>query len=211
MKGLNILMSGGLVPWHPGAYGGYIANFKLAEAIAKAGHNVDYVAIAPKNLRREIDWGHILYLPPASRLVLPLLQYFKTATTLSKYDIVYTDDNLGYGYGIHRRMFRNIRLVIAIHAPELRKFPRGIISSSLEPCNFILAHSADMIFCPSEFTKKNISEAYSIPLSKIRVIYGGVDDFFLSSPIAERRTDIFSLLFVVALMVAGSRKGWTFY
>ena len=46
MDNLNILIVGGKAPWLAGAGGGDVIDFKLAEAIAKSRHNVDFLAVA---------------------------------------------------------------------------------------------------------------------------------------------------------------------
>ncbi|MCJ7811414.1 MAG: hypothetical protein MUP62_04390 [Dehalococcoidia bacterium] len=45
---MNILSIGGLVPWHPEAGGGQIIAYMTCEALALAGHEVHYLAIAPE-------------------------------------------------------------------------------------------------------------------------------------------------------------------
>lgn len=179
MDNLNILIVGGRVPWIAGVGGGYVIAFKLAEAIAKFGHNVDYLAVAPENLQKELEWGTALYLPPTNNLVLPFLKYLKTKNTIQKYDIVYCEGYNSIGFSIQRKPHHNMKLVVGIYAPKLRKFPLSI-NAPQALYAFTGAKSADLVFCLSKYSMKNVSDAYLIPSDKIRVIYGGVDDSLLS-------------------------------
>jgi glycosyltransferase involved in cell wall biosynthesis len=201
---MNILIVSGLVPWAPGVGGGYVIGFKLAEAIAKRGHNVTYVATAPENLQREIDWGKALYIPPSKNpYISPFLKFWKTKNLIDKHDIIYVQWYEGFPYGIHRRIFRKSKFVLGVYGPEFHKFPWSL-KSPLSLYEFFAAKSADLVFSLSEFSKRNISQAYLIPLSRIKVIYGGVDETFLLNRGNKKERGIFSLLFCGRL--AGRKK-----
>jgi glycosyltransferase involved in cell wall biosynthesis len=206
-KVLNILMLGSLVPWHPQVGGGYIIAYKLAEALAKAGHLVHYVAVAPKELQRQVEWGDILYISETMKLTLPFLQYFKTRKNLRRYDIVHVHAPAeGIGYGINRRLFRNTKLVIGVYAPKVHRFP--LLRSLGEFFDFLACHTSDLILCLSEYSRENISDSYFIPKSKIKVMYGGVDEsFFLTTEQYKEKSQNFSLLFCGRLNGPHEQKG----
>ncbi len=205
---LKILAIGGLVPWYPQAGGGQVTAYKLSEALARAGHQVDYIAIAPKELRREINLCNILYLAEKKNwLTWPLLQYLKTRKGLKEYDIIHIHTTgEGLTYGIHRKLFGGARLVLGVYAPRVHQFP--ILRSIEEFSDFFACHTADLILCPSEYSRNNISGSYFIHKQKIQVMYGGVDEQFLKlSKTYEKGTEKPILLFCGRLNGARQQKG----
>ena len=194
MENLNILVIGGLVPWHPHAGGGQIIAYKLAEAIAQLGHNIDYIAIAPKDFQREVKWGRFIYLEQ-EKLIPQFLRSLRDET--KNHDLIHLhlgSETTGFclGFGFRKLLNKSERLIFSIHSPVVHTFPR----SFPEACWVATCRNADTIFSVSEFAKRNISNAYHIPLSKIKVTYAGVDDsFFLEKKGYEQEDDNFSLLF----------------
>jgi phosphatidylinositol alpha-1,6-mannosyltransferase len=188
--------------------GAYVIAYKLSEALAKAGHQVDYVAIAPKELQREIGWGHIFYVSEtANGLAWPLKQYFRTRKNLGKYDIIHIHTaGEAIAYGIHRRLFRTPKLVLGIYAPKVHLFP--MLRSLGEFSDFFACHAADLIISQSEYSRQNICESYFIDKSKIRVMYGGADDSFFSiAKQYKRGGENFTLLFCGRLNGPHEQKG----
>jgi len=195
---LNILMIGGLVPGHPHAGGGQIIAYKLSEAIAQLGHNIDYIAIAPKEFQREVKWGRFIYLEQG-KLIPQFLRSLRDAT--KNYDLIHlhlgnevTGFCLGYGFRKLPGFNKNQKLIFSIYSPLVHGFPR----SFPEVCGIATCRNADAIFSLSEFAKRNISNAYHIPSSRIKVTYAGVDDsFFLEKKSYGyvQKANNFSLLF----------------
>jgi glycosyltransferase involved in cell wall biosynthesis len=193
-------MIGGLAPWHPAAGGGQIIAYKLAEAIARAGHHVDYVAIAPEQSQRKVDWGEIIYTP-GEKIPSRIMQPEKLKT----YDVVHVhtaNETVGQyaAHVIRRALSPRPRLALGIYAPQAYGFPR----SPSEAGWMTLCRAADVIFSLSEFSKHNIARAYHVSRSKITVMYGGVDkSFFL--PREEKAQKPYKLLFCGRL--AGRLQG----
>lgn len=209
---MRILSIGGLVPWHPEAGGGQIIAYKTSEALALAGHKVHYLAIAPEGYQRQVDWGEVEYAPRG----LGLLEALRLAPQLARngrmdeYDIVHVhlgNDTIGYclAYALARRMGLKPRVVLSIYAPRAYAFPRSVGEVITAFC----CHSADLIFCLSEFSKRDISRAYRILLSKIAVTYAGVDSTFTAQTSQRDRSDNepFSLLFCGRLDGPHEQKG----
>jgi glycosyltransferase involved in cell wall biosynthesis len=209
---VNILSIGGLVPWHPEAGGGQIIAYKTSEALARAGHKVAYLAIAPQGYERRVDWGEAEYaqrglgLPDALRLAPQLAR----SSQGNEYEIVHVhlaNDTIGYclAYAVARRMGLKPRLVLSIYAPRAHAFPRSLG----EVITALSCHSADLIFCLSEFSKGDVSRAYHVPTSKLAVTYAGVDSSFTAETSRRDRSDNdpFSLLFCGRLNGPHEQKG----
>lgn len=180
---MNILMVGGLVPWHPAAGGGQVIAYNLAQALARSGHRVDYVASAPKHLQRQVNWGQIVYIPEREKrwgLLSPARRSMRDSK-IGQYDIVHVHaatDTLAYfaGYAARRTRFKECRLALGIYTPQVYGFPRALD----EAYWMYLCHAADVVFTLSNFSKHNVGQAYHVPLSKITVMYGGVDNSFFT-------------------------------
>ena len=209
---MRILSIGGLAPWHPEAGGGQIIAFKLSEALALAGHEVHYLAIAPEGYERRVDWGEVEYAPRG----LGLLEALRLAPQLAKssqgneYEIVHVhlgNDTIGYclAYALARRMGLKPRLAMSIYAPRAYAFPRSLG----EVITAFSCHAADLLFYLSEFSKRDISRAYHVPTSKLAVTYAGVDSFFTANTSRRDRSedDPFSLLFCGRLNGPHEQKG----
>jgi glycosyltransferase involved in cell wall biosynthesis len=209
---VNILSIGGLVPWHPEAGGGQIIAYKTSEALARAGHHVQYLAVAPEGYERPVDWNEV----ECAQRGLGLLEALRLAPQLARssqgdeYEIVHVhlgNETVGYclAYALARRMGLKPRLVMSIYTPKVHAFPRSLG----EVITAFSCHSADLIFCLSEFSKRDISRAYRIPPSRIAVTYAGVDSSFTEhSPTRARKSaDRFSLLFCGRLNGPHEQKG----
>jgi glycosyltransferase involved in cell wall biosynthesis len=209
---MRILVIGGLVLWHPEAGGGQIIAYKVGEALSRAGHDVDYVAMAPEKYQREVDWGNLVYAPEESGLLSSILAALPSVRNrrLGEYDILHVhaaNETVGdcLAYALRRRISSKPRFVMSIYAPRVHAFPR----SPGEVITAISCHSADLILSLSHFSKRDICRAYRIPSSKIAVSYAGVDSsFFNQSPTRFRKKDTpFSLLFCGRLNGAREQKG----
>jgi len=209
---LRILSIGGLVPWHPQAGGGQIIAYKTSEALVRAGHQVHYLAISPASYERQVDWGEVEYTPSG----LGLLEAVRLAPRLARsgstneYDVIHVHlggETVGYclAYALARRMGLKARLVLSMYAPRAYAFPRSVG----EVITAVSCHSADLVLCLSEFSKRDISRAYRVPLSKIGVTYAGVDSSFSpdTSPHQRRDDQPFSLLFCGRLNGPHEQKG----
>lgn len=212
MLNLQTLMVGGLVPWHPQAGGGQIIAYKTSEALARAGHMVHYLAVAPEGYERRVDWGEVEY----AQRGLGLLEALRLAPQLARsshgneYDIVHVHvggETIGYclSYALAKRMGLKPRLVMSIYAPRAYAFPRSLG----EVITMLSCRSADLVFSLSEFSKRDISRAYGIPPAKIAVTYAGVDSAFTTNPSQRARNhdDPFSLLFCGRLNGPHEQKG----
>jgi glycosyltransferase involved in cell wall biosynthesis len=187
-------MIGDVTPWHPMAGGAAVTPFSLAKALATAGHRVDYVALAPQNLQREVEWGEITYIASTNRYITPFLQYLKTRRRLSDYDVAHGHGIEGLGFAIHRRVLGDIRFVNGLYAGTVNRFPWNIRSPFDAYCYFSCKW-ADMVITASGDTKGRICDAYDIAASRIRVMYAGVDESFFASGTPQKPSDRFSLLF----------------
>lgn len=205
-------MVGGLVPWHAEAGGGQIIAYKISETLARAGHDIHYVAIAPEGYQREVDWGEVTFAPKGPGLLASIPHAIRLARggRVDEYDIVHVhsqNETIAdcLAYGLSRRIGLKPRFVMSIYAPKAYAFPR----SPGEVITAISCHSADLIFSLSEFSKKDISRAYRVAASKIAVTYAGVDSPFLArSPTPARKSDDrFSLLFCGRLNGPHEQKG----
>ncbi|MCJ7811413.1 MAG: glycosyltransferase family 4 protein, partial [Dehalococcoidia bacterium] len=183
---LDILILGGLVPWHPPGGGSQVVPFELADALAKAGHHVDYVAVAPGSTGREMKHAHPLYISmepgsPAfpNGLLFPLYQYLKTRRMLREYDVIHCDAHNAAFYALHKTMLGSDQtLAVTIYTSGI---PRHFWQrrSFFEPYLFLALKLADLVVCPSDYSRANVSVAYGIPLSKTRPLHGGVPSSFL--------------------------------
>lgn len=205
---MRVLMIGGLVPWHPEAGGGQVIAFELAQAIARAGHQVDYVARAPRPLQRQVDWGKIAYIPEGVRLSRSASQVLQSLcdSNAKAYDIVHvhaSNDTLAQylGYAIRRVTFSALTLALGIYTPQAYRLPRSPHEIGWMCTSFV----ADRVFLLSNFSRRNITQAYHIPLSKTSVMYGGVAPSFFVPPREARETGTKKLLFCGRL--AGHLEG----
>lgn len=168
--------------------------FSLASALAAAGHEVDYVALAPQSLQREVGWGGITYVESSNRYISPFLQYLSTRRELAGYDIVHAHGIEGLGFAIHRRVFRDIKFVNGLYAGTVNRFPWNMRSVFDAYC-FFACKWADMVTTNSEHAKSRIHNAYDIASSTIRVMYIGASGSFLATDAPQRSANHFSLLF----------------
>lgn len=189
-------MFGGLVPWHPAAGGGQVIAYKLAQAISRTRHKLDYVVSAPRQLQRQVDWGNLIYVPKNARNKFLLSRILNSGgkSNCTTYDIIHVhadDDTLGYFLELVVRRLRTsgFRLALGIYTPQLYKFPRSINEIGWM-CS---SRAADRILALSYFSKRNISQAYKVPLSKVAVMYGGIDESFFM--LREKKRKHFKLLF----------------
>jgi glycosyltransferase involved in cell wall biosynthesis len=162
--------------------------------MATAGHTVDYVALAPEGLQRQVDWGHITYVASSNRYVTPFLQYLKTRRRVQRYDIVHAHGIEGLGFAIHNRAFQNIRLVNGFYPATIHRFPWNM-RSPFDPYCYFSCKWADMIITNSHDNCTRISSAYGVPRSRIRLVWSAVDDSFLISDIPQKPSTRFSLLY----------------
>jgi glycosyltransferase involved in cell wall biosynthesis len=201
-----------LVPWHPDAGGGQIIAYKTCEALALVGHQVHYLALAPEEYQRRVDWGEVEYAPRG----LGLLEALRLAPQLARsshgdeYEIVHAhlgNDTIGHclAYALARRMGLKPRLAMSIYAPRAYALPRSLGEVITAFC----CHSADLIFCLSEFSKRDISRAYHVPTSKLAVAHAGVDSSFTVNTSRRNRShdDPFSLLLCGRLNGPHQQKG----
>jgi glycosyltransferase involved in cell wall biosynthesis len=211
-EAMKILSIGGLVPWHPEAGGGQIIAYKTSEALARAGHDVHYVAIAPEDYQREVGWGQVTFTPKKPSLPASIPWIFQLARSgrLDDCDIVHVhagNETVGYclAYALAKRMGLKPRLAMSIYAPRAHAFPRSLG----EVITAFACHSADLTFCLSEFSKRDISRAYHVPTSKLGVTYAGVDSAFTANTSRRDRPDNvpFSLLFCGRLNGPHGQKG----
>jgi len=180
--------------------------YKLSEAIAGLGHNVDYIAIAPEEYQKEIGWANFIYLEQAI-FTRQLFQSLKTGT--KDYDVIHlhqANETTGYclGLGIKKIFDKSRRLVFSIYAPEVHGTPR----SFNELCSMATCRTADVVLSLSEFSKRNISNAFHVPTSKIKVTHAGVDEkFFTATRKRKEVKENFKLLFVGRLNGPREQKG----
>lgn len=209
---LRVLMLGGLVPWHPKAGGGHIIAYEISEALARAGHLIHYVAIAPEEYQRAVDWGDITYVTSGPSLLASIPWALQSVRRghLDAYDIVHVhcgNETVNYclAYAITRRITRKPRFTISIYAPRAYAFPRSVGEVITAFC----CHSADLIFCLSEFSKRDISRAYRVPTSRVVVTYAGVDSAFTANTSRRDRNedDPYTLLFCGRLNGPHEQKG----
>jgi glycosyltransferase involved in cell wall biosynthesis len=202
MQKLIILTIGGLPPWHPGAGGGQKYAYKLTKAIMKLGHTTDYIVVNHKEITSDLNEDFLLFKSGA------FLSQILDTMSYKKYDVVHIHEaaeNQGYclGYCIKKMFKKNVRLIVQVHSPQVHKIPR----SAGEFFSILACKSADLLFCGSNFSKKNISTSYKIPESKIKVIYAGVDELFLNAERNAKESDVNTILFVGRLGGSHGLKG----
>lgn len=200
---LNILMIGGVVPWHPRAGGGQKYAYRLAKSIIRLGHNVDYVSIIPE--------GYDAKSREFIRLKAGTIhsQVFRSlGKVLKNYDIVHlhiASELLGccIGYSLRKLLKGDFKFIVQIHSAAVHRVPRSHCELfSIFSCKF-----ADLIISVSKFSQQNISKSYGIPKSKIRVAYAGVEEPFLKAEIKNRVEAVPTLLFVGRLGGPREQKG----
>ena len=205
-------MVGGLVPWHPDAGGGQIIAYKTSEALARAGHRVHYLAVAPEGYERQVDWGDAEFTSTAPGLTeaVPLARRLARSGSTNDYDVVHVHqagETVGYclAYALARRMGLQAKLVLSIYAPRTYAFPRSIG----EVITALSCHGADLVLSLSEFSKHDIGRAYRVPRSRIAVTYAGVDSSFTTQPSQQKRSedDPFTILFCGRLNGPHEQKG----
>jgi glycosyltransferase involved in cell wall biosynthesis len=198
---LKILIVGDVVPWCGAVGGTRIVPFQLAQALAEAGHHVDYLAVAPGDSHRNIEPVHALYesLQPGSfvypnTLVYPLYQYLKRSRALKGYEIVHCEAHLAAFYALHKAALGRPKLAVAEYTPAI---PTHFWErrSFFEPYRLLAFKLADLVICPCDYSRANVSQAYGVPLSRTRALHGGVHSSFLSTTPSRKREDKFILLF----------------
>jgi len=174
---MRILVVGGLVPWHPRAGGGELVAYKLAEALARAGHVVSYLSTSAEGS----SLGQILpgftHIAQRAGECWPsaFLQSLK-GDHLASYDIIHVhaaSGTLAYYLGcvVRRYVKRDVKLALTIHSPKVHAFPR-----SLDEVGWMLGcRAADVILAVSEFSSRDIARCYRVNRAKIEVVYNGVD------------------------------------
>jgi glycosyltransferase involved in cell wall biosynthesis len=208
---LNILMIGGAIPWYPPVGGSAIVPLQLAEALGKAGHHVDYLVVTLDNSQMQTEHLHPIYISLRSDsftyrngLFFPLYQYLKVARRLKQYDIVYCEVHRAAFYALHRATFGSPpRVMTAAYTGGIPRF-FWQRRSFLEPYSFLALRLSDLVICPSDYSRDNVSQAYGIPLSKTRAFHGGVPDHFLEQTQKQEQEGRFTLVFCGRLN--GSRE-----
>lgn len=209
---MRILSIGGLVPWHSDAGGGQIIAYKTSEALARAGHEVRYLAVAPEGYERQVDWGDVKFTPTVPGLLeaVRLAPRLARSGSANEYGVIHVHlggETVGYclAYALARRMGLQAKLVLSIYAPRTYALPRSLG----EVITALSCHGADLVLSLSEFSKRDIARAYRVPHSKIAVTYAGVDSSFSanSSPQERSDDDPFSLLFCGRLNGPHEQKG----
>jgi glycosyltransferase involved in cell wall biosynthesis len=205
-------MLGGLVPWHPQAGGGQVIAYKVGEALSEAGHHVDYVAIAPPEIRRTVSWGSLIYSSeqPQTLWSVPSMVRMLRRGDLGTYDLVHLhagNDTSAecLAYTLSRLVTPRPRLVLSIYYPKVHALPRSLG----ELVTLFCARRADLVCCLSEFSREDISQAYRIAPSKLLVTYAGVDTSFRPADRPSERADPAhpSLLFCGRLDGPREQKG----
>ncbi len=200
---LNILMIGGAIPWYPPVGGSAVVPLHLGEALGRAGHHVDYLVVTLDGSKMDSKHVHPLYtsLPRDSRtygnkLLLPLHQYLKVFRTLKGYDIVHCEVEGVAFHALHRALLGSPpRIVAAVYTGGIPRF-FWQRRSVFEAYNFLGIKLADLVICPSDYSRQNVSQAYGIPLSKTRAFLGGVPSHFLEqTPRHKRKDGSFTLVF----------------
>jgi glycosyltransferase involved in cell wall biosynthesis len=199
---IKIMIVGGMIPWHPPVGGSTIVPHQLAEALAKAGHQVEYVVFGFDDSRLDMEYAYPLYVRlPAGRvacrnaLVLPLCQYLKTRSRLREYDIVFCEAQGAAFHALHKAVLGGRpRLAAAIYNSGIPRF-WWQRRSFFEPYLYTALKLADLVVCPSDYSRANVSQAYSLDLSKTRALHGGVHESFLAQTPRAPGSGKFSLLF----------------
>jgi glycosyltransferase involved in cell wall biosynthesis len=173
---------------------------------------VHYLATGPKEYRRPLDWGQVEYVPRSVGMpqALRMARQLATASHGDEYDIVHVhlaNETVGYAlaYALARRMGLKVRLALSIYAPRAYALPRSLG----ELVTVFSCRTADLLFCLSEFSKRDIARAYHVPLSRLFVTYPGVDSRFAPKTWSRDRAGSvpFSLLFCGRLNGPHEQKG----
>ncbi len=192
-------MVGGLVPWHPEAGGGQLVAYKLSEALASAGHSVDY-------LRMSSDTGQEGESPPGFTDIAQMagrwwpsafLQALK-GDHLEGHHIIHVHAGSGtlayyLGCAVRRYVKRDVKLALTIHSPKVHAFPR-----SVDEVGWMLGcGAADVVLAVSEFSSRDIARCYGVNRAKIEVVYNGLNtELFLPLRTQEpSRRDVLTLIF----------------
>jgi glycosyltransferase involved in cell wall biosynthesis len=196
----RILMIGGYLPGDPRTGGGQLIGCRLAQALARQGHQVEYSALPAS------DGSHGV-LPHGVRfrsgdLLQEILEPLRDKE--GDYGLVHIHEGdetwaASLGYGLFRKKGR---LVVGFYAPEAHRIPRSLP----EVARRFLVRRADLVFALSQYSRKNIATAYGVSPSKIEVMYGGADPAFFSSG-APPAGPVPTLLFVGRLDGPGRQKG----
>jgi glycosyltransferase involved in cell wall biosynthesis len=196
----RVLMIGGYLPDDFRTGGGQLIGCKIAQALARQGHQIEYRALPTSK-------GTQGYLPHAAHfrsghILQEILQPIRQKE--EGYDLVHLHEgDETWGASVGYSLFKKQRkLVVGFYAPEAHRIPKSVA----EMARRFAVRRADRVFALSQYSRQNIASAYGIPPSKIDVIYGGVDlSFFSSTPPPEG--SIRSLLFVGRLDGPGRQKG----
>jgi glycosyltransferase involved in cell wall biosynthesis len=202
----RILVIGGYVPWHPRAQegrvgGGQIIAYKVTEALARQGYDIEYVAIAPPTMQRPISWGEITYRDESF-----IQQFIRPEQWDSRdYPLIHLHPGvetagLCLKFGI--RPVKKQKIILGVYGTFANRIPRSIYEFAIR----IIASRADRVIVLSEFSKNQIAEAYGIPRERICVMYGGVDPAFFIER-GKKENDHFLLLFTGRLDGPGQQKG----
>lgn len=199
---LNILMIGGAIPWYPPVGGSAVVPLHLAEALGKAGHHVDYLVVSLDGSRMESGYLRPIHMPMQahtrtyrSSLYRPLYQYLKVKDRLSSYDIVYCESHRAPFYALHRAISGGTpKLATAIYVSGIPRF-FWQRRSPVELYNYIALRLADLVVCPSDYSRNNVSQAYGVALSKTRALHGGVASSFPAQTFSAKKGGKFTLLF----------------
>jgi len=196
----RILMVGGYLPEDPRVGGGQLISYQLAQTLVQKGHRIEYSAIPPQNriphpIPRSVRFRR-------RGAINEIIKAFRSRG--GEYDLIHIhagNDTWGtcLGYGLHRNKGR---LVLSLYIPEVHRVPR----SPSEIAQMVAARRADLVFALSHYSKKNIAGAWGIPLSKIEVIYAGVESAFFSDPPVSMELPR-TILFVGRLDGPGRQKG----
>jgi glycosyltransferase involved in cell wall biosynthesis len=196
----RILMIVGYLSEDPRSGGGDLISFRLAQALERMGHQIDYRALLP------------LSTPPRDH---PQMVRFRSGSAVrdiieslrerhKAYDLVHIQEGnktVGACLGFSLRR-KGVPMVLGYYAPEAYRIPRSLA----EIAKTFATRRADLVFALSHYSRHNIASAYGVPLSKIEVTYGGVDSEFFSES-HESREPPHTLLFVGRLDGPGRQKG----
>ncbi len=191
MQTLKILMIGGFLPGNPTASGGQRYSYKLAKSIREQGHFVDYIAVDSDSYNPDIADDFIHF--GSNNFISQFLNNIQE----HDYDIIHiheSNETQGYRikYTLRKYLSSDTKFIFQMHAPQVHRIPR----SSGEFSSVFACKASDMVFCGSNYSKLNISKAYNIPESKIRVVYGGVDDVFIKAKKKDTNKKTRVLLYV---------------
>jgi glycosyltransferase involved in cell wall biosynthesis len=128
-------------------------------------------------------------------VLFPLYQYRKTFGRLKEYDIVHCDAHNAAFYALHKTISGSPpKLVTTIYSSGIPRF-FWQRRSFFEPYLIVALKLADLVVCPSDYSRANVSAAYGIPLSKTRPLHGGVPSSFLARNARRERKGTSTLLF----------------